>query len=153
MENNTQWEQLREKLNQYINVDLKEIIISNARNKESVTKIKVRPVMLKNDLVYQVSFFKGKQVFHENMKVEALCDDCIKWLQNDFGQMEVHHEQGTLICLTNKKGTLTVKEKRSAGEQPKLAEKRLQELSHNRKKKYIYLVHIFMNLIKNPCNK
>lgn len=137
MENNTQWEKLREKLTQYINVDLKEIIISNARNKEGITKIKVRPVLLKQDVVYQVSSFKGKQVFHENMASEALRDNCIKWLQNDFGQMEVHHEQGTLICLTNKKGTLTVKEKRSAGEQPKLAEKRLQELSHNRKKKYI----------------
>ena len=159
MENNTQWEQLREKLNQYINVDLKEIIISNARNKESVTKIKVRPVMLKNELVYQASSFKGKQVFHENMKVEALCDDCIKWLQNDFGQMEAHHVQGTLICLSNKKGTLTVKEKKRAAatnEKAKnssemgkdvqikerkdvriLAEERLQELSHNRKKKYI----------------
>ena len=45
MDSNSQWEKLREKLNQYINVDLKEIIISNARNKESVTKIKVRPVI------------------------------------------------------------------------------------------------------------
>ena len=137
MENNTQWEKLREKLTQYINVDLKEMIISNARNKDGITKIKVRPVLLKQDVAYQVSSFKGKQVFHENMAPEALCDNCIKLLKTDFGQMEVHHEQGTLICLTNKKGTLTVKEKRSAGEQPKLAEKRLQELSHNRKKKYI----------------
>ena len=159
MKSNTQWEQLREKLNQYINVDLKEIIISNARNKESVTKIKVRPVMLKNDLVYQVSSFKGKQVFHENVDAEALADKCTNWLQNDFRQMEVHHKQGTLICLTNKKGTLTVKEKKrpaATNEKAKnssemgkdvqikerkdvriLAEERLQELSHNRKKKYI----------------
>lgn len=156
MDSNSQWEKLREKLNQYINVDLKEIIISNARNKESVTKIKVRPVMLKNDLVYQVSSFKGKQVFHENVGAEALADKCTNWLQNDFGQMEVHHEQGTLICLTNKKGTLTVKEKKTvnvqpskqgnaenvrnyaqSGEEKMFTEERLQELSHNRKKKYI----------------
>jgi len=159
MDSNLQWEKLREKLNQYINVDLKEIIISNARNKESVTKIKVRPVMLKNDLVYQVSSFKGKQVFHENVEAEVLADKCEKWLKNDFGQMEVHHKQGTLICLTNKKGTLTVKEKKrpaATNEKAKnssemgkdvqikerkdvriLAEERLQELSHNRKKKYI----------------
>lgn len=137
MENNTQWEKLKEKLGQYINVNLKEVIISNARNKDGVTKIKVRPVLLKQDVVYQVSSFKGKQVFHENMVPKALCENCVKWLQNDFGQMEVHHEQGTLICLTNKKGTLTVKEKRTAGEQAKPAEARLQELAHNRKKKYI----------------
>lgn len=156
MDSNSQWEKLREKLNQYINVDLKEIIISNARNKENITKIKVRPVMLKNDLVYQVSSFKGKQVFHENVEAEVLADKCEKWLKNDFGQMEVHHKQGTLICLTNKKGTLTVKEKKTvnvqpskqgkaenvrnyaqSGEEKMFTEERLQELSHNRKKKYI----------------
>ena len=137
MENNTQWEKLKEKLGQYINVNLKEMIISNARNKDNVTKIKVRPVLMKADIVYQVSSFKGKQVFHENMAPEALCENCIKWLQNDFGQMEVHNAQGMLICLSNKKGTLTVKEKKIVEEQPKLAEERLRELSHNRKKKYI----------------
>ncbi len=137
MENNTQWEKLKEKLSQYINVNLKEIIISNARNKDGITKVKVRPVLLKQDVVYQVSSFKGKQVFHENVEAQALIEKCIMWLQNDFGQMEVHHEAGTLICLTNKKGTLTIKEKRTAGEQPKLAEERLEQLSHNRKKKYI----------------
>ncbi len=151
MENNTQWEKLQKKLGQYINVNLKEIIISNARNKESITKIKVRPVLLKQDVVYQVSSFKGKQVFHENVESEALVDKCVTCLQDDFGQMEVHHEAGTLICLTNKKGTLTMKEKRSkdsssrqqgniVGEQENRAvnaEERLQELAHNRKKKYI----------------
>lgn len=137
MENSTQWQKLSEKLSQYINVNLKEIIISNARNKEDITKVKVRPVLLKQDVVYQVSSFKGKQVFHENVDAETLTEKCLTWLKNDFGQMEVHHEQGTLICLTNKKGTLTIKEKKAADEQRILAEDRLQQLSHNRKKKYI----------------
>ena len=154
MENNTQWEKLKSKLDQYINANLKEIIISNARNKDDITKVKVRPVLLKNDLVYQVSSFKGKQVFHENVDAVALIDKCMDWFRNDFGQMEVHHEQGTLICLTNKKGTLTMKEKKTVlsqqnislkeaesegktGEEVAFAEERLQQLSHNRKKKYI----------------
>ena len=148
MENNTQWEKLREKLNQYINVYLKEMIISNARNKDGITKIKVRPILLKQDVVYQVSSFKGKQVFHENVDAEVLAERCEKWIQNDFGQMEVHHEQGVFICLSNKKGTLTIKEKRNINlnkekafvnnaKQDAQAEKRMQELSHNRKKKYI----------------
>lgn len=154
MENNTQWEKLKSKLDQYINANLKEIIISNARNKDDITKVKVRPVLLKNDLVYQVSSFKGKQVFHANVDAVALIDKCMDWFRNDFGQMEVHHEQGTLICLTNKKGTLTVKEKKTVlaqqniplkkekskektGEEVAFAEERLQQLSHNRKKKYI----------------
>ncbi len=150
MENNTQWEKLREKLGQYINVNLKEIIISNARNKDGITKIKVRPVLLKQDVVYQVSSFKGKQVFHENVKPDTVTDNCVEWLRNDFGQMEVHHEQGTMICLTSKKGTLTIKEKKTkdsingkqvnAFEKEELTiktEKRLQELAHNRKKRYI----------------
>lgn len=165
MINNTQWEKLKEKLSAYINVNLKEIIISNARNKEGITKIKVRPVLLKQDVVYQVSSFKGKQVFHENVSPDVLAEKCVVWLRNDFGQMEVQHEQGTLICLTNKKGTLTMKEKKSAvvkkektgsnkavvsddengtgqKEAQIQAEKRLQELAHNRRKKYILDEHI-----------
>lgn len=165
MENNTQWDKLKGKLNQYINVNLKEIIISNARKKEGTTKVKVRPILIKNDLMYQVSSFKGKQVFHENEDAKVLIEKCVDWLQNDFGQMEVHHELGTLICLSNKKGTVTVKEKKAStiqkgeslkpecfegknkqaqreegaksGEANVITEERLQQLSHNRKKKYI----------------
>lgn len=166
MENITQWDKLKGKLNQYINVNLKEIIISNARNKDNITKVKVRPVLLKQDVLYQVSSFRGKQVFHENVESEVLRENCIKWLQNDFGQMEVHNEQGTLICLSNKKGTITIKEKKSIpvqssaetlrngclendckqkqgkegvqnSEETGITQERMQQLSHNRKKQYI----------------
>ena len=160
MENNSQWLKLYTKLHQYIDANLKEIIISNARNKEEITKIKVRPVLLKNEVVYQASSFKGKQVFHENVEADMLVEKCVKWLENDFGQMEVHHQNGMLICLTNKKGTLTVKEKRNQLSEIKncggktitsaektqvpgkemvqsVPEERLQELAHNRKKQYI----------------
>ena len=129
---NTQWAKLEEKLIQYININLKEIIVSNPRNKEGVTKVKVRPILLKKELLYQISSFKGKQVFHENVNEKTLKEQCVKWLQDDFGQLELHHEQGSLICLSNKKGTLTIKEKKI-----KISENRMQELSHNRKKKYI----------------
>ena len=129
---NTKWAKLEEKLTQYININLKEIIVSNPRNKEGVTKVKVRPILLKKELLFQVSSFKGKQVFHENVNEETLKEQCVKWLQDDFGQLELHHEKGSLICLSNKKGTLTIKEKKA-----QVFESRTQELSHNRKKKYI----------------
>ncbi len=156
---NTQWAKLEEKLTQYININLKEIIVSNPRNKEGVTKVKVRPILLKKELLFQVSSFKGKQVFHENVNEETLKEQCVKWLQDDFGQLELHHENGSLICLSNKKGTLTIKEKKAQKEKAGTNEKpcavdaktqkkdsnnkaniseiRMQELSHNRKKKYI----------------
>ena len=129
---NIQWAKLEEKLTQYININLKEIIVSNPRNKEGVIKVKVRPILLKKELLYQVSSFKGKQVFHENVNEKTLKEQCVKWLQDDFGQLELHHEKGSLICLSNKKGTLTIKEKKA-----QVSESRTQELSHNRKKKYI----------------
>ena len=113
---NTQWAKLEEKLIQYININLKEIIVSNPRNKEGVTKLKVRPILLKKELLYQISSFKGKQVFHENVDEETLKEQCVKWLQDDFGQLELHHEKGSLICLSNKKGTLTIKEKKTQKE-------------------------------------
>lgn len=161
MDNNLNWERLKEKLPNYLNVNLKEMIVSNARKKDGITKVKVRPVLLKNELLFQVNSFKGKQVFHENVEAQVLTDKSVKWLAEDFGQLEVHHEKGTMICLTNKKGTLTIKEKKASsaigsmnsqeirkipGDNNKmianiagsgLSDERKQQLSHNRKKKYI----------------
>ena len=147
MDNAMQWERFRETFSTYIDADLKEMIFSNARVKENVTKIKVRPILLKDKLVFQASSFKGKQVFHENLTKEELLETGIERMRNEFGQLEVFHQKGTLLCLTNKKGTLTVKEKKAAsikadknGENRNDANvslSRKEALAHNRKKKYI----------------
>ena len=59
-------ETLSDILDKYLTTDLKQIIASNPRKKEGATKIKIRPVLIKEELYYQVSSFIGTKVFHEN---------------------------------------------------------------------------------------
>ena len=58
--------EIRELCEEYIGKDLYQIIISNPKNCSDISKVKIRPIMLKEKLVFQVTEYKGAQVFHEN---------------------------------------------------------------------------------------
>ena len=45
---------------------LKQVILSNSKDKEKISKVKIRPVLLKDTLVFQESAYVGTKVFHEN---------------------------------------------------------------------------------------
>ena len=55
-----------------IGKELYQIIISNPKNTTDISKVKIRPIMLKNSIVFQVTEYKGTQVFHENYE-KAKC--------------------------------------------------------------------------------
>lgn len=139
-----QWIEFGIKIEQRLNETLHEAIISNPRKSSDseISKIKIRPVALKNKLKFQASIYKGKQVLHENYEAKALKEQLALWLQNDFKQLEMFNGKGCLICLSGKKGNLTMKEK---GELPKTAEPaegriesiKLEKFAHNRHKNYI----------------
>lgn len=137
-----QWQEFSEKVNSRWNASLKEAIFSNPQSKmQPVTKRKVRPVLLKGELSYQVSTFEGKQVKHENLDAEVLTQKALAWMQEEFKQLEIHNAESSLICLTNKKGTLTMKVKKNAPEkkviQTECEGMDLEKFAHNRKKKYL----------------
>lgn len=122
--------EMRELCEEYIGKDLYQIIISNSHKGSDISKVKIRPVMLKDTLVFQVTEYKGAQVFHENYDKTQLIDKIENYLQNDFKQME-------LICITmqatvlvSKKGKVTIKKKQIQSEKK-------VDLSHNKTKKYI----------------
>ena len=58
---------LPELLLESINENLNKIIISNSRNKEKVNKVKIRPIMIKEELRYQETAFIGEQVFSQKL--------------------------------------------------------------------------------------
>ncbi len=130
-----QWQEFCEKVNSRWNASLKEAIFSNPQSKtQSVSKRKVRPVLLKGELCFQVSSFEGKQVKHENLNADEVTKKALTWMQEEFKQLEVHNGESTLICLTNKKGTLTMKVKKSAEPPQRMDE---EKFAHNRRKKYL----------------
>ena len=136
-----QWQDFRDKVNSRLNASLKEAIFSNPQSKtQSVSKRKVRPVLMKGELCFQVSSFEGKQVKHENLNADEVTKKALVWMQEEFKQLEIHNAESSLICLTNKKGTLTMKVKKNAPEkkviQTECEGMDLEKFAHNRRKKY-----------------
>jgi SAM-dependent methyltransferase len=124
-------ERLKSILDEQLTAELANIIISNPRRAALAQKIKIRPVLLKDELNFQITEYKGKQVFHENMKKEETTDYIINQMENFFGQMVLESSSKTVNMLVSKKGTVTIKQKAQKNEIKQ------KELSHNRKKRYI----------------
>ena len=58
-------DKLKELLDKYINEGLKKIVISNARRKDGASKLQVRPILVKGELVYQITRTEGQKELHE----------------------------------------------------------------------------------------
>ena len=124
-------ERLKNILEEQLTENLDQIIISNPRRMALAQKVKIRPVLLKEQLNFQVTEYKGKQVFHENYEKQDAIAYIIEQMEKFFGQMVLESTTKTVNVLVSKKGTVTIKQKVQKNEvKPK-------ELSHNRKKRYI----------------
>lgn len=124
-------ERLKHILEEQLDENLSQIIISNPRRAALAQKVKIRPVLLKEQLNFQVTEYKGKQVFHENMEKQSVEEYIITQMSDFFGQMVLESTTKTVNVLVSKKGTVTIKQK------VQKKEVKPQELSHNRKKRYI----------------
>ena len=123
-------DELRKLLQDTVNEGLYRIIISNARDKEQGFKVKIRPVMLKQELCFQETLYKGTQVFHGNYKETEQIERITKYLQRDFKQCEIEHTKEKAVVLVSKKGAVKVKRRvvKSADE---------INFAHNRTKRYL----------------
>ena len=133
-------EELKERLPEFLSDRLYQIIISNPRSKgeqpgNEISKIKIRPVMVKGEVCFQETVTKGTQVFHENYsKEEALCR-IPAHMQDGFRQLDAQSMDARMTVLISKKGKVTVKFGKINRQE---AEKgRLPDLSHNRQKRYL----------------
>ena len=109
---------------------LAKIIISGPRKKDSVRKIEIRPVLLKEQLVFQASAYTEKQVQHYNLTEEEVYAKVAGWMEG-FRQLEVLHPKKQVQVLVSKKGRRTVRQLKSGCPVP------VAPLEHNRRKKYI----------------
>ena len=130
-------EKIRKIVGQMLNRDLEQLIMSNSKNPEQASKIKVRPVLIKEQLLFQETVYRGTQVFHSNFSKEDMEERILNHMENLFGQAQIKGlssdgeiAEGTI--LVSKKGTVTVKTKKN---QNKTNDK--TELTHNRTKQYI----------------
>lgn len=132
-------EELKILLQKILNKDLQQIILSNSRHPEQTQKVKIRPVLIREELLFQETAYRGTQAFHENFTAEQLTDRICTALQEQFRQGEFSAKTLQATALVSKKDKLTLKVKNS-GKAPRTAaseEEELQALAHNRTKHYI----------------
>ncbi|HIT64811.1 MAG TPA: SAM-dependent methyltransferase [Candidatus Ventrimonas merdavium] len=120
-----------------------------AGGEEDLQKVRIRPVLLKGQLMFQAEELTEKQAFHKNLRPEELPDYVKGMIPARFRNGEVISELGSAVILASKKGAVTVKCRRSpealsaasgvmAGAAPGTAQADLSAaLSHNRKKRYL----------------
>lgn len=123
-------EEIRAVLEQCFTIDLISGTISNPREKGGITKVKIRPMLVKEKLVFQFETFENNQAFHENVSAEEAVEKVQQYMER-FKQLQMMTKTVNYTILISKKGKVTVQKKGVKGEAKKV------DLSHNRSKKYI----------------
>lgn len=110
-----------------------DMVISGQKNKseDKAVKVRIRPVILKNEIEYQVSEFVGRKVLHSNHSAADVKKKIIDYMTEDFKQAQINMTDAAATILSSKSKTLTCKYKKTG--QLKVQ----RDLSHNRTKKYI----------------
>ena len=83
---------LREYLEEQINEDLIQAVLSGSRSDSGPSKVKIRPVKLKNQICYQASATEGTKIFHKNFTQGQL----IEYLEKDLRMIHFHMRHGII---------------------------------------------------------
>lgn len=107
------------------------VVISNRRDKLSeIEKVKIRPVSIKGEVLFQVSSYVGTKVLHKNLTEAALKEFLAEALSQQFMQGQFVMEEEDLSILVSRKGQVTAKYRKHEKMQR-------DAISHNRKKEYL----------------
>lgn len=135
-------EQLRELLKSCINEELINAVLSNPKDKEGIQKVKVRPVLMKGEMVFQCEEFRNNQAFHVNCKEDKICESLMEYMTR-MRQMQIETKRHTALVLVSKKGKVTIKKKTQKNRE------KTADLSHNRKKQYILEEGIVVSFLQD----
>lgn len=129
---------MEELLNEVVGSELYQMILSNPNDKGKISKVKIRPVMLKEELFFQETAYIGTQVFHTNYDKKALIECILTYMDKDFRQCEIETMKEKATILISKKGKITINRKRGKNDtKTDSLNEKMVDMSHNRKKKYI----------------
>lgn len=118
-------------LEELINEELILAVLSGCRKKDAPDRVRIRPVELKGEILYQASASLGTKMFHRNYGREELLAYIRESLDGTYSQLQVQGQKADGSILVSRKGKQTVRKK--------LHEKKenTRILSHNRVKRYI----------------
>ena len=126
--------QLEDVLDEVLNFGLVDMTLSGRKKSGEIQKIRMRPVILKDELVYQAAQYTKTQVFHKNIGEEEIREWLKVQMMDEFKQTQIRMTDCEYTVLSGKKGNLTVKKRKLQAEGCPVAK---ADLSHNRKKTYI----------------
>ena len=122
--------ELSKLLQENLNIEFISATLSNPKNKDGVQKVKVRPILKKDVLYFQLESFRNNQAFHENVEEKKACEILLKYMEN-MRQMQMETQRAAYTILVSKKGKVTIKSKMKKGEKKQI------NMSHDSKKKYV----------------
>ena len=105
-------------------------MLSNPRKKDGPAKVKVRPLLVRQQLMFQIETFENRQAFHRNVDAGEACALLEEYMEN-MRQMQMETTESVFTVLVSKKGRATVKRKAQKDKGKET------DMSHNRKKRYI----------------
>ncbi len=138
--------ELQELLEQVLNQELIQMILSNTRDAAQGEKLKIRPVLIKGELYFQETLYRDKKVFHANCRKEEMMRRLEACLDRDglFRQAQITCQAMDVTVLVSRKGAVSVRRKNRNKVAARQAEPEQangaadsQRLSHNRVKQYI----------------
>ena len=121
---------LKTVLEELITTDFIQVILSNAQNPDALSKVKMRPILLKDAFLVQETQYVGKQVLHKNVSLNDAKQHILEHMSKDFKQGLIQTSKEECTILVSKKGKMTIKRKK------KVVSSQV-DLDHNRQKQYI----------------
>lgn len=125
--------QLDKILDEALTWELSDMTLSNRKSGGEIQKVKIRPVIIRDNLVFQAAQYTKTQVFHKNIEESQIKAWVLDLIQNSFKQTQLRTGDKEYTILSGKKGNITVKERKIGT----CRETDKPNLSHNRKKSYI----------------
>ena len=109
------------------------------------SKIKIRPVFIKNQNMYQITRTVGNKELHENRNLEETAVLLEEAAGKSFLNIDVENSKGKLCVMVSKKGHITVKEHMSKSQNDMKSQNDRktentdtdERMQHNRTKKYL----------------
>ena len=127
--NQTEREETTRAVEQFLNESLERILLSNPVNPQQLSRARLRPLLIKGELRFQVEEQAGKQAFHRNLDAEEAAAYVTDRLDGQFRQAEMTSALGSGLILVSKKGKVTVKVK--GRRKTQAAPARITPMSHN----------------------
>ena len=94
---------LEEVLNGVLNWELSDMTLSNRKTAGDILKIKIRPVIIKDQLIYQAAQYTKTQVFHKNIEEHEASAWILDLIENEFKQTQIRCAYKEFTILSGKK--------------------------------------------------